>query len=532
MAKPEDCAKCLTLQERLERLDRRLDRLEDENDGLRKSYRRVTAALEKANNRIGLLEAENAGLRRTLEKKVGQVKQLTTLHFAETSEAALNLDDVPVTEVKPQKPRGKQHGAEGFGRQIRSSLPVRERLHDLTPDQKRCAGCGKEHSPTPFAEESEEIDYEFKLVRVKHKRLRYRKNPYCKCPGARTFITAPAAEKLIPKGMFSAHLWSHILIEKFHLQRPLSRIRKSFQMAGLMVSEGVLTGGLKRLTKLFAPLYVSIRAENRQALHRHMDETHWRVYDDRMGKENHKWWIWASETDNTSLFILDPSRSASVPSRLLADINVGVVSCDRYSSYHPLLESGIQLAYCWAHVRRDFLKLRVGFRKHLKFANAWLKLIDELFHVNNIRRNQPSRANESAVKEKLTAMETRYHKQLRMLPKESECRSPLESLAKHWTGLTLFDSMPSIPMDNNAAERALRNLVVGRKNYYGSRSIWSGWLATMLFSLFSTLEKNEVDVPTYLNEYLAECARNKGMPPLDLSKFEVWKKRKTQLAFG
>lgn len=532
MVNSKDCNNCTTLQERLDRLDQRLNRIETDHDSLKRKYRRVSDKLEKANNRIGLLEAEKSALQAIVDKKSAQVNQLTTLHFAETSEATINTDDVPGGEVKPKKPRGKQPGATGFGRKIRANLPVEERVHDLSDSEKRCSGCGKEHVPTPFVEESEEIDYEFKLVRIKHKRLRYRKNAYCKCAGASTFITAPAPDKLIPKGLFSSQLWAFILIEKFHLQRPLSRIRKALEMAGLLVSEGVVTSGLKRLTKLFAALYLSIKTENRLALHRFMDETRWRVYADRMGKENHKWWMWTSETELTTLFVLDPSRGGSVPLRLLKGINVGVVSCDRYSSYQPLRKQGIQLAYCWAHVRRDFIKLEEGFKKHAKFAKNWLKLIDELFHLNNLRRVQLSETSKTAVTQHLELLQSKFQKQLKTLPKDSECRGPLESLQNHWTGLTLFDSFPSIPMDNNAAERALRNLVVGRKNYYGSRSIWSGCLATMLFSIFSTLEKNDVDIHLYLNEYLTACARNKGMPPKDLSRFEIWKSSKTNTGFG
>ena len=104
-----------------------------------------------------------------------------------------------------------------------------------------------------------------------------------------------------------------------------------------------------------------------------------------------------------------------------------------------------------------------------------------------------------------------------------EARSTLVSLLNHWSGLTLFLKFPAVPMDNNASERALRNPVVGRKNYYGSRSIWSGSLAAMLFSIFATVKKNKGDPHQFLNGYLKACAENKGKPPKDLSPFLPWK---------
>ena len=101
-------------------------------------------------------------------------------------------------------------------------------------------------------------------------------------------------------------------------------------------------------------------------------------------------------------------------------------------------------------------------------------------------------------------------------------RAVLESLMNHWHGLTLFLELTDLPLDNNQCERSLRNSVVGRKNYYGSRSIWSGALASMLFSIFSTLAKNRIDPYQYMLKYLAACAENGGNAPRDIDSFLPW----------
>ena len=101
-------------------------------------------------------------------------------------------------------------------------------------------------------------------------------------------------------------------------------------------------------------------------------------------------------------------------------------------------------------------------------------------------------------------------------------RKVLTSLENHWDGLMLFVDHPDIPMDNNEAERRLRNAVVGRKNYYGSGSIWSGVLATACFTIFQTLSINRLDPQKFLLAYFEACARNGGRAPENLDDFLPW----------
>ena len=102
------------------------------------------------------------------------------------------------------------------------------------------------------------------------------------------------------------------------------------------------------------------------------------------------------------------------------------------------------------------------------------------------------------------------------------CRKVLESLQEHWGGLTRFVEDLRVPLDNNASERANRGPAVGRKNYYGSGSLWSGRLATMLFSLFATLARNNVNPRLWLTWYLQACAENGGTAPAQTDLFLPW----------
>lgn len=95
-------------------------------------------------------------------------------------------------------------------------------------------------------------------------------------------------------------------------------------------------------------------------------------------------------------------------------------------------------------------------------------------------------------------------------------------MGNHWTGLTVFVEHPEVPMDNNTAERSERGPVVGRKNYYGSGSLWSGRLAAMMFSLFQTLCLWGLNPRLWLTAYLEACAQAGGRAVEDVDRFLPW----------
>jgi transposase len=101
-------------------------------------------------------------------------------------------------------------------------------------------------------------------------------------------------------------------------------------------------------------------------------------------------------------------------------------------------------------------------------------------------------------------------------------RQILESLRRHWGGLTVFLARPEVALDNNSAERALRSPVVGRKNYYGSGSIWSAYLAAMMFSVLQTLLVWGLNPRQWLSAFFHACAAHGGKTPPDLSAFLPW----------
>jgi len=441
------------------------------------------------------------------------------------------VSDEPDGRNELRRKRGKQLGAKGYGRKRRHNLPAEDVVHDLPEDQRRCPRCDKPFAVFPGTEDSDEIEWEVVLHRRIHKRRRH--VPTCHCQAVAGIVTAPCPPKLIPKGMFATSFWVRLLMEKFLFQRPLHRVRKVLALEGLCVSQGTLTGGLQRIGELLQPVYTRILERSRTANHWKMDETSWLVFEEVEGKEGHRWWLWVVITNDTVAFLLEPTRSARVPRDHLGENPEGIINADRYSVYKALGDN-ILVAFCWAHVRRDFVRIRDGYPRLRRWGESWVARINELFKLNDERLavlSDPEafQKRDRTLREAVEAMAKQRERELKDSDLRKPARKALESLRNHWGGCILFVDHPEIPMDNNESERRLRDPAVGRKNYYGSGSLWSGALTAICFTIFQTLLKNGIDVKKWFFAYFEACAKNGGRPPEDLDEFMPWNLSKEQI---
>jgi transposase len=495
----------------------RASRWREQAHALRQQVRSQAAENKRLS---GQLEAAKARLAWMQQQLFGRKTERTESLPAESGEAQGPAD----SSSTHRRSRGKQPGTRGNGRKRRTRLRIEEVPHDLPEEHKCCPLCGKPLEPFPGTEDSEEIDWEVRLVRRVHKRKRYR--PTCRCRAVPGIVTAPGPPKLIPKGMFSCGFWVELVLNKYLHGMPVYRVRKALEMENLEVSQGTLTGGLKKIGELLEPLYGRILERSQQARHWHMDETGWWVFVDVDGKANHRWWLWVIGAAETCSYIIDPSRSSRVPREHLGDHAQGIVSSDRFSAY-KILPKRFPIAYCWAHVRRDFLRIRNGHEQLARWTNWWLERINELFRINRTRRAvQPGSDSylqaDGLLRDLLRRMKQRAGRQLNGSGLHPAQRKVLISLRKHWQGLTIFVDHPEIPMDNNLAERQLRFAVVGRKNYYGNGATWSARLTAALFTILQTLLRNNIHPKRWLRAYFEACARNGGRAPDNFDEFLPW----------
>jgi transposase len=252
------------------------------------------------------------------------------------------------------------------------------------------------------------------------------------------------------------------------------------------------------------------------------------VFEKIQGKEGHRWYLWVFRSETTVSFRLDPSRSATVPKEHFGEEATGILNVDRYSAYKTLLADGrIVLAFCLAHVRRDFLDVAKSWPELEDWAFLWVGRIGELFALNKQRVAVQADAMafagaERALVAAVDATKTERDAQLADPALHPACRKPLDSLVAHWSGLVVFVAHPEVPMDNSQAERDLRNPVCGRKSYRGSMAVWSGQLMVMVMSLVQTLLAWNLDPRLWLSYYFERCAELGGVAPDNAERWLPW----------
>ena len=536
-----------------------IEALLSENARLREENRALEVRSIKERQQAHYYKSLHQGATRRLEEKEKQIEALKAkvaelVHrlFGRKSERT-GAEKIDAEPVVAKRPRGQQRGAAGHGRKRREELPVIDVELDLPADQLICARCGGVWQPWGEPEISEQIEWDVRLFRRRTIRKKYRRPKGCTCEDGRPeIICAPPPVSLIAKGLLGISFIVEVLLLKFLYSVPLHRILAKARVEGMALSAGTLCGVLEKITPLFVPLYEAIYARSRQEDLALMDETRWALFIEEEGKSSYRWWLWVVVTGMTRLYILSPSRSGAVPKEYFGyDAQSEAVAwhkqlmVDRYKAYE-FLKDLLALAYCWAHVRRDFLEARSE-AKDRQWADAWVERIGALFRLN---KERVALGCEQAGKRQLPApfvqldarrMKAPQYQQadalLRRAVREiadarrgelldKALRDPrrkiLQSMENHWRGLTLFVEHPQIPMDNNGAERAARVAAVARKNYYGSGSKWSGQLLVMLLSLLQTLLLHKVDPRKYLSAYLQACAQNGSLAPCDLSEWLPW----------
>ena len=472
-------------------------------------------------------------LQAELDQAKAEIRQLKAERFGKSTEKQSSSDRSnelvdPNTPVAPKKKRGQQPGRPAPKRRDYSHLPVREEVIDVPEESKVCGCCGLPMESIGHSDEHEQIEIETIIYRRVVRRKRYRRT--CDCSTEPSTVMAPLPKKLLPKSIYGTSIWIHLLIEKFHLQRPTHRTIEQLKLLGVSLASGTIADGLKRIEPLLTPLYDALRARHSESTYFHADETRWKVFVEKAGKVGHCWWLWLFAGEDSIVYVLDPSRSHDVPQSHFSADAQGVLTVDRYSGYkatEQVKRGKLLLAFCWAHVRRDYVRVGKGYPGLKRWALDWLGRIRELYRLNRERlRHSPGTpafvTAQALLRQHVDSMAAQRDTELADTKLHDASRKALVSLCEHWIGLTLFLDDARIPMDNNYGERLIRNPAVGRKNYYGSGSEWSGRLATMMFSILATLILWKINPRTWLIWYFEACAANNGKVPIDVETFLPW----------
>lgn len=456
-----------------------------------------------------------------LEQAKSEIRLLKQQKFGKSTESKKTTEKG--TENNSRN-RGQQPGAAGHSRK-KQTLEVIEEIIELPKDASCCAHCHTPYEALSNTEDSEIIEVAVKGYIRKIKRRKYRSR--CSCKGTPKLLIAPSVPRLIPKGKLGASIWASILMDKYGNHTPTHRYLEKLESYGIDLAQGTITDGLKIIEPLLAPAVKAIMEKNQKEKHWHADETRWEVFEEVEGKVSSRWYLWVFKSTSSVYFKLAPSRGYKVPKDFFAGVDAGILNCDRYVVYKKLERNGIViLALCWAHVRRDFLDAEKSFPELSTWSTEWVEKIRLLYRFNAERLAATDEITFKAADEKLRAvlnkMEIKKEEELNTERCHLAIRKVLQSLSNHWKGLTVFVEHPEIPMDNNEAERKLRGPVTGRKNYYGSGSIWSADLAAGMFTIIQTIKLWNLNPLTWLFNYFEDCLHNNRQAPKDLTPYLPW----------
>jgi len=524
-----------------------IKKLQDDNENLQAQIKVLTEENEKTKTELvekhAEIEALTGSFRKfVLEKFGASTEQWERLNpnnkkIDEPKKEELNEEPSGTTDAKLETIEGnkdkikskQRRKARPHGRVIPENLPEVVVYHRLTKEELCCPINGDLlYRETTLTEDSVEIDVDIKMVKTIHKRVVYAKitddDVDSEYP---VMLVAKKTESIIHKSLYSTRLWTLLLVMKFFAQIPIHRqINNVWGQYGTYLNPSTITGGFKKLCEYLVPLYTEFIKESRKATHWHADETRWKVFVEHPGKKTTNWWMWIFASSKVFVYVLDKTRSSNVPKEHFGEDASGIINVDRYAGYLVLVGKMLR-ALCWYHMRRDFIKAFISFPELKEWTNAWRIKIRLLEKINDARvacigDSEKFNKQQLLLEKQLQEMKTTCNQEFEDASLKDIQRKVLKSLLKNWDGLTVFVSNPLIPMHNNFAERALRLLAVGRNNFYGSRSEWSGQLAAMCMSICKTAELHGLNPQAYIEFYFNMCTETASREPKDITSLLPW----------
>jgi transposase len=400
------------------------------------------------------------------------------------------------------------------GRPVRKPLPAglpRELItHPAVEPGCACPQCGGTLRVLgeDVTEILERVPEHFKVIR--HVR------PKLSCARCAHIVQAAAPSRPIERGIAGPGLLAHILISKYCDHLPLYRQSQIYAREGIELDRSTLAGMVGRSAALLAPLADAIGQHVRAAAKIHADDTPISVLSPGNGKtKTGRLWTyvrddrsWADAAPPAVWFRYSPDRKGERPLAHLADYH-GFLQADGYAGFNRLYETGrVHEVACWAHVRRAFYELDVAGDSPL--AREALMRIQALFAIEAEIRGRPA-AERRAVRQAragplLDDLHRWFQDTASRLSRKSALAVAIRYALTRWVALTRYRDDGRLELDNNAAERALRTIAIGRKNYLFLGADSGGERAEIIYSLIGTAKLNGVEPQAYLRYVLERIA--------------------------
>lgn len=494
------------------------DVLLDRIDTLTQKVERQGGALKTAHLTIDKLKLELAYLRRM---RYGRSSEQMDAQQLELLAQNAQVNAAPVIDLQAERERRKcKSNKRPELRHLPEHLPRETVVHEHRHgDDCTCLDCGTELRAIG-QDVSEVLDYEpgsFKVIR--HVRPKYA------CGQCDSICQAGAAERPIERGMAGAGLLAHVLTSKYCDHLPLYRQSQIYRRVGVDLHRSTLTDWVGQTSALLRPLVDSVARYVMQGVKVHADDTPVSVLDPGRGRTKiARLWAyvrddrpWADLAPPAVWYQYSPDRKGEHPVKHLKAFH-GILQADGYAGfnalYEPTRQAGVILeAACWAHVRRKFYEIHED-QKRLPgtLAEQALLRIARLYAVETPIRGRPPEERRSVRQARSRALMDELHGWLQDALAQVSAKSALARAIGYavtrWTALTRYLDDGRIEMDNNAAERAIRGIALGRKNWLFAGSNAGGERAAAVYSLIETAKLNGVNPQAYLTEVIRRIAHH------------------------
>jgi transposase len=469
-------------------------------------HEKYTATLTSRSGEIERLKLLVEKLQRMLfgtksEKVMRQIEQLE-LQLEELQAASAIEENAAIL------PSEKPVTAKPFRRPLPEHLP--REIHTHMPDHATCPDCGGK-----LHELGEDVAEMLEYVRACFKVIRHVR-PKLSCKACARIVQAPAPSRPIDRGVAGPGLLAHVLTAKFADHLPLYRQSEIYAREGVDLDRSTLAGWVGATSELLAPLVDAVRDHVMSASKIHADDTPVPVLAPGTGKtKTGRLWTYVRDDrpsgDTTApavWFAYAPDRKGERPRLHLKNFK-GALQADAYAGFRHLYDTGdIYEVACWAHARRKFHEIHVAHPSPT--TTEAIERIAALYAIEKeIRGSTPEirkSIRQARAKHLLDNLRLWMETMLAKLSRKSDTAAAIRYALSRWRALTRYADDGTLEIDNNAAERALRVVALGRKNYLFCGSDAGGERAAAIYSLLGSAKLNGLDPEIYLQHVLTQIA--------------------------
>ncbi len=477
---------------------------------------RLRGALQHGAAEIEKLKLQLARLRRMqfgrssekLDQQIAQlellIEELETPSTVETDATAISPSAATDDTAAKTKPR-------------RQSLPDHLPREIVVQEPVTAAGCTCPDCGAGLRSIGEDVSETLEFVPASFKVIR-QVRPKLACDACNRILQAPAISRPIPKGMAGAGLLAHVLVSKYADHLPLYRQSEIYAREGIELERSTLADWVGQSAALLAPLVARIGDYVLAARKLHADDTPVPVLSPGLGKtRTGRLWTYvrddrpAGSTEPAAVYFrYSPDRKGEHP-RLHLKSFKGILQADGYAGFHHLYGEAIQEAACWAHVRRKFYDFHQATKSPI--AQEALQRIAALYAIEAEIRGQTAARRQAERQSRagplIEDLKQWLDRQLHSLSAKSELAGAIRYARSRWPALVRYVEQGPIEIDNNAAERSLRCVALGRKNYLFAGSNKGGERAAAIYSLIGSCKLNGIEPEVYLRHVLTHIAEHR-----------------------